>query len=235
MSNPYFRFKQFAIRQDRCAMKVGTDGVLLGAWAQADAPRRIMDIGTGTGLVALMLAQRYADAQVTAMEIDSPAARQAAENVAQSPWNDRVEVVCGDFRNYSIDGCFDLLVSNPPYFVDALACPDRQRHIARHADTLSYESLFRRAVKLLAADGRVAVIIPADARATADGIAIAQGLHPAQCMQVVTKPGKAVRRVLLSYSMQPAVCTEATLCIESAEGGFSKEYIALTGDFYLNF
>ena len=148
MSDSSFLFKQFIVHHDRCAMKVGTDGVLLGAWAPVDQAHTALDVGTGTGLVALQLAQRNPHLRVTAVEIDAPAAAQAAENVAGSPWPDRIEVVCADFNDFQPDGRFDLIVSNPPYFVDALPCPDRQRNTARHAGGLNYDLLFRRSARL---------------------------------------------------------------------------------------
>ena len=133
MSNPYFQFKQFTVWHDKCAMKVGTDGVLLGAWASVQNAHKILDVGTGTGLVALMLAQRsLPDADIIALEIDEAAAGQARENVTRSPWKERVEVVQTDFRDYQSSDKFDVIVSNPPYFVDSLECPDQQRNAARH-------------------------------------------------------------------------------------------------------
>ena len=133
MSNPYFQFKQFTVWHDKCAMKVGTDGVLLGAWTSVESAHRILDIGTGTGLVALMLVQRsLPDANIVALEIDEAAVGQARENIIRSPWKERVEVVQADFRKYRSSDKFDVIVSNPPYFVDSLECPDRQRTAARH-------------------------------------------------------------------------------------------------------
>ena len=115
MPKSSFKFKQFTIFHDKCAMKVGTDGVLLGAWAPADKAKRILDVGTGTGLIALQLAQRNPHARITAIEIDAAAAGQATENVSHSPWADRVEIICHDFRDYQPENRFDLIVSNPPY------------------------------------------------------------------------------------------------------------------------
>ena len=183
MSNEYFQFKQFTVRHERCAMKVGTDGVLLGAWAPVEGVGRILDVGTGTGLVALQLAQRTASARITAIEIDPDAAAQAGENVAASPWSDRIEVVCGDFATFRQIATFDtfatpslvakptvaeeegydLIVSNPPYFTEALQCPDPRRCTARHTATLDYALLFRRGAALLAPGGELALIFPADA------------------------------------------------------------------------
>ena len=120
MSNPYFQFKQFTVRHDKCAMKVGTDGVLLGAWAPVQNAKYILDVGAGSGLISLQLAQRNPWASITSIEIDPAAAAQAKENIQSSPWSDRMEVICSDFRDYHAENKFDLIVSNPPYFVDAL-------------------------------------------------------------------------------------------------------------------
>ena len=167
MSNSSFKFKQFTIYHDKCAMKVGTDGVLLGAWAPIANVKRVLDVGTGTGLIALQLAQRNPHAKITAIEIDTVAAEQAKNNVLHSPWADRIEVLCLDFRNYQQDDKFDLLVSNPTYFMDALKCPDEQRCMARHAGGLNYHSLFRHAVHLLSEQGKVSIIIPSEVEKTA--------------------------------------------------------------------
>ena len=125
-------------------MKVGTDGVLLGAWAEVKSSPKILDIGTGTGLIAIMLAQRYPLSQITAIEIDEAAAAQAKMNVARSPWTKRIQVICNDFSLFRTESKYNLIVSNPPYFVDALNCPDKQRNMARHTCELNYELLFRR-------------------------------------------------------------------------------------------
>ena len=143
MANDYFRFKHFTVWQQHCAMKVGTDGVLLGAWA--DGGQRILDIGTGTGLIALMMAQRFPAAEVTAVEIDEQAAMQACENVAASPFADRVNVIHDDILRYAdacAEGCFDAIVCNPPFFVNSLKNPDSKRALARHNDNLSFCQLF---------------------------------------------------------------------------------------------
>lgn len=143
-------------------MKVGTDGVLLGAWAPVESSKRILDVGTGTGLISLQLAQRNSDAIITAIEIDEAAAGQAKENVARSPWSNRIEIVCCDFRNYASKEKFDLIASNPPYFIDALRCPDEQRRLARHTGELNYELLFRNSTRMLSEQGGVSIIVPAE-------------------------------------------------------------------------
>ncbi|MDR1004057.1 MAG: methyltransferase [Prevotellaceae bacterium] len=233
MSNGYFEFKQFTVWHDRCAMKVGTDGVLLGAWACAAHPARMLDVGTGTGLIALMLAQRYPSASVTAIEIDPAAAGQAVGNVAQSPWADNISVVCTDFRRFTAALPFDLIVSNPPYFVDALHSPDHRRSMARHTRELSYEQLLAHASELLAPDGSVCLILPAEMEAMVTDIAWKHRLFPQRRLSVFTRAGKPCRRVLLALGRQSADVVNETLCIERAPGIRTPEYAALTQDFYL--
>ena len=233
MSNSSFQFKQFTVCHDRCAMKVGTDGVLLGAWAPVDNAKHILDVGTGTGLIALQLAQRNQHAKVVAIEIDAAAARQAEENILQSPWADRVKVVCCNFRNYQPENKFDLIVSNPPYFIDALKCPDEQRRTARHTGDLNYDLLFRRAAHLLWEQGAMSIIIPSEAEKAVIDAAWNHKLFPSQRMCVFTKPGKPCRRVLLTFGFEEKKCTEKKLCIEVNHNEFTPEYIALTKDFYL--
>ena len=190
MSNPYFQFKQFTVWHDKCAMKVGTDGVLLGAWASVRNAHKILDVGTGTGLVALMLAQRsLPDADIVALEIDKAAAGQAGENVARSPWKERIEVVQADFRNYQSSDKFDVIVSNPPYFVDSLECPDQQRNAARHNDSLTYEELLEGVAGLLAEDGAFTIVIPTDVADRVKMTATAKNFYAVRQLNVITKPG----------------------------------------------
>lgn len=233
MSNLSFEFKQFTIKHDKCAMKVGTDGVLLGAWTPVNNASRVLDVGTGTGLIALQLAQRNSCIQVIAIEIDAAAAEQAKENVSNSPWGDRVEIMCCDFRSYHSESKFDLIVSNPPYFIDALKCPDGQRNKARHTGELNYDLLFRHAAQLLCEEGVISVIIPSEVENTIIDVAWLHKLYPAHRMRVFTKPGKPCRRVLLAFSFQMRECIEEKLCIEVERHEYSSEYIALTKDFYL--
>lgn len=233
MSNTSFKFKQFTIFHDKCTMKVGTDGVLLGAWAPVEGVGSVLDVGTGTGLIALQLAQRAPAARISAIEIDEAAACQAAENVSRSPWPDRVEVVCGDFRNYHPADKFDLIVSNPPYFVDALKCPDEQRSTARHAGLLDYDLLFRRSASLLAEGGVVSVIIPAETEKRVVDTAWEHRFFPTRRTLVFTKPGKPCRRVLLAFGLEMKPCREERLYIETERNAYSDEYVALTREFYL--
>ena len=160
MSNSYFQFKEFTIHQETCGMKVGTDGVLLGAWAKGG--QNMLDIGTGTGLVALMLAQRYRLSRVVGIEIDEASFLQAQRNVADSPFASRVIVVHKALQQFSSDEMFDSIVSNPPFFVNALRASGTSRCVARHTDMLSYADLFAGVTRLLSAEGSFSAIIPAD-------------------------------------------------------------------------
>ena len=222
-----FRFKQFTIQQDACAMKVGTDGVLLGAWAHGGP--RILDVGTGTGVIALMMAQRYAEASVVAVDIDDGAVRQAAANAASSPFamRIRVEQTRVQAMDSELAGTFDAVVSNPPFFIDSLQAPDRQRSVARHAATLTYADLMAAASRLLSADGELSVIVPFDYRRRMDDEAVFQGFFPSRVCAVKTTPSKPVRRYLLAYRKQPCPCEQAELVIGD------EQYQLLTGAFYL--
>lgn len=236
MPNPYFQFKRFTVRQDRCAMKVGTDGVLLGAWCGVEEASSILDIGTGTGLVALMAAQR-SSAEVVAVELDESAASQAAENVVESPWRERITVVCASVQDYAEKAKrkFDHIVSNPPYFQDSLKSPREGRSLARHTDSLSYEDLVKSVVSLLSPEGVFSVIVPTTEFADMERCASSAGLHCVRRTDVLPTPTALSKRVLAEFSMeegQGMKCDE--LIIE--EGGrhqYSQQYISLTKDFYL--
>lgn len=233
-----FRFKKFVIEQELCAMKVGTDGVLLGSWATGGA--RVLDVGTGTGIMALMLAQRCPEARVTAIDIDEGAVRQAIQNVAQSPFNDRVEVLrCSvqefDGRDGSdgsngrdgANGLYDAIVSNPPFFIDSLQTPDRQRTVARHAETLTYAQLMQAAWRLLADGGELSVVVPFDYRQRMEDEATFVGFFPSRLCAVRTAAHKPAKRFLLAFRKHPCPCerTEMTLGDEA--------YSLLTREFYL--
>lgn len=234
MANPFFQFKQFTVWHDKCAMKVGTDGVLLGAWASVHEARRILDIGTGTGLIALMLAQRtLPNASIVALEIDEAAVVQAKENIDRSPWKDRIEVVQADFADYHPAEKFDVIVSNPPYFVSSLNCPDQQRNTARHNSALTYDKLLEGVAGLLSKDGLFSMVIPADVADRVKAIASKWSLHAVRRLDVITKPGGVPKRTLISFSFDERECVVAELLTELTRHQYSEEYKALTRDFYL--
>ena len=208
-------------------MKVGTDGVLLGAWANGGP--RVLDVGTGTGIIALMMAQRYAEGGVWAIDIDEGAVRQATANVQSSPFASRIQVKQTRVQDMdaALAGCFNAVVSNPPFFIDSLQAPDHQRNVARHAETLTYADLMQAASRLLADDGELSVIVPFDYRRRMDDEAIFQGFFPSRVCAVKTTPAKPVRRYLLAYQKQPCRCEQTELVIGD------EQYQRLTQDFYL--
>lgn len=231
MSNSYFAFKQFVVYHDRCAMKVGTDGVLLGAWTDVAKATRVLDIGTGTGLIALMLAQR-SRAKVTAAEIDENACVQAMDNVRLSPWRERIEVIQTDIRTYQPEGLFDCIVANPPYFVHSLKSPDEQRSVARHTDTLSFRELLQSTANLMAKDGMFSVVLPFEALNDFWSTAMEFHLYPSRQTMVFSKPNTSAKRVLLEFKPQICSCKVNRLVIEEEPHTFSDDFKNLTRDFY---
>ena len=242
MSNKWFQFKQFLITQDRSALKVGTDGVLLGAWCGNDIrvsygpqTQKILDVGTGTGLIALMLAQRT-NARVTAIEINEDACTDASNNFRQSPWKDQLELYLMDFNEYSRieTGKFDLIVSNPPYFKQSLKSADYAVSLARHDVTLSFEQLIDGAKNLLNAEGRLAVILPYETFDDFRETARLAGFYLARKTSVIPKVGRAPKRVLLEFSVRQVYPQTDELVILMEDGRYSDQFSKLTGEFYLN-
>ena len=236
MKKSGFQFKQFSVYQDRCAMKVGTDGVLLGAWVNVDNAKNTLDIGTGTGLIALMIAQRSVSSLITAIEIDSEAACQATENVLNSPWKDRIEVINIDLLDFNCSKRYDVIVSNPPYFSQSLQSPDKQRTLARHNDHLTYSALIQKVATLLSENGRFSVIIPYDHKDEFIQLASQSRLYLQRIVAVKTTPTSVFRRVLLEFSFVESIVEQLKveeLLIERERHQYSTEYINLTKDFYL--
>lgn len=230
MSKDSFSFRQFTVRQERCAMKVGTDGVLLGAWAckkPAESPMRILDIGTGTGLVALFLAQRFPNATIEAIDIDDDAVTQANENFAASPFADRLTSRRAYLQDEDEQERYDLVVCNPPFFVDSLTCPDDKRTMARHAKTLTLAELARKANQLLKTDGTLAVIIPPENKTTMESECIFNGMSLRRLCRVKTKMTKPEKRVMIEFGKHADTIYDEVLIIGD------DKYKALTGHFYL--
>ena len=214
-------------------MKVGTDGCLLGGWFDCSASRRILDIGTGSGLIAIMAAQRC-DAMVTGIEIDSKAAAQATENVKNSPWKNRIEIVNTDLLGYTAGEPFDTIVSNPPYFVNSLKCDDASRTLARHSDSLTSNAFFGKASKLLTPNGKISIVIPSDIEGEWRNAANGEGFTPSRITYIKTTPKKAPKRVLIEFVRgNRTECTTATLVLEIEPGTYSKEAQDILRDFYL--
>lgn len=237
MSNPYFRFKQFTVWHDQCAMRVNTDGVLLGAWAQGENPSLILDIGAGTGLIMLMMAQRFPNATIHGVEIEENAYIQARANIELTNWKNRVEVFCSDFGKYSQNSIpkYDLIVSNPPYFSNSLRNPGSEKRMARHNDTLPFEVLLKGVENLLADNGSFYIILPAD-NIDFERNAFICGLQCHRRMLVRSIPQKNVIRQMLGFRKflnGPVIKEE--LSIHEQHNVYSDEYKSLTKDFYINF
>lgn len=233
-----FTFKQFYIDHSRCAMKVGTDGTLIGAWFTAPCNNcKILDIGTGTGLIAIMAAQRFPKAQIVGIDIDSDCISQAEENLAASPWSDRIEVVNCPLQKFISSDGFDAIVSNPPYFVDSLLSPDEKRATARHTNTLSFRDLSDNVVQLLKPCGTFSLIMPP---AEADRfLSSARGrLFLNRKCEVWSTPSSGVKRVMMELQTTPPdklPIVERLIIEDKGPMGYSDDYKQLTRDFYLKF
>lgn len=208
-------------------MKVGTDGVLLGAWAPLGS--RILDVGTGSGLIARMLMQRCPEAEVEGIDIDEAAVAQAKENGVRA-FQARLQ----DWKS-DIGNCYDLIVSNPPYFQNSLKNPDRGRELARHTDSLGYEELIAHSARLLKEEGQLALILPAEAEEEIRNLAARYSLFPTHITRVYSKKTKPARRVILAFSRKNSIVglIEDSLVLEDEKGGRSAAYSKLCEEFYL--
>jgi tRNA1Val (adenine37-N6)-methyltransferase len=236
MANNYFSFKKFKIYQDKSVFKVGTDGVLLGASADIKSARNILDIGSGTGLISLMLAQRC-DAQITAIEPDSDSYLQTCENISRSPWSDRINVIHTSFQNLDQSaGRFDMIVTNPPYFKDSLKNPDPRKSAARHDESLSSEEILMGTQKFMKEDGNLQLILPY----VEGNIFIAEahkyGFFCNTIIKIKPIPSSEIRRLILKFSRVRKKPSETFLTIEHGKRqAFTEEYVNLTKEFYLKF
>ena len=228
-----FRFKQFAVAQEQTAMKVGTDGVLLGSWGDLNTAKNILDIGTGTGLIALMCAQKQPLANIDAIEIDPSAARQAVENFSDSKWSDRLRLIQTDFKLFVPQKQYDVIISNPPYFDEKTLNLNKQRNLARHNQQLSLETLISRAKKILKADGNIQLILPADKLNDLKHICQQEQLYLNKICYVKGHVNANVKRILVKISGIATFSKEKYLIIEHARHQYTEDYIRLTRDFYL--
>jgi tRNA1Val (adenine37-N6)-methyltransferase len=236
--NSYFQFKQFRIVQERSAMKVGMDGVLLGAWADVSGADRILDIGSGTGLIALMLAQKNASAQIDAIEIEQEACEEAIFNVQQSNWSTRINVYCQSFQEFAAktENKYDLILSNPPFFSNGVKAPVENRAQARHADALPLDFLISGAANLLRENGRIALVLPAEQLQEVENLTKRSGLFLSRLCRVKPNPIKSDFRILVEMTNKSTTLQEENLMIEfEKHHDYTPEYRALTRDFYLKF
>ena len=228
-----FRFKQFAVLNDRTAMKVGTDGVLLGAWCPVDGARRVLDVGTGCGVIALIVAQRNATAVIDAIDIDPGAIQEATFNFGNSAWSERLTALEGDFNHLQATGGYDLIVSNPPYFTNGVLPTGDARTGARHTTSLSYRQLVEGAARLLNDNGSLALITPTDAEDVIVETAAFASLPVRKLTRVIPVEGAPSKRTLWVLSRREIPYREDMLTIAHSDGTFTSEYVELTGAFYL--
>lgn len=219
-------------------MKIGTDSVLLGAWVNCENENHILDIGTGSGILALMMAQRNPEAHIDAVELDSEAAELANQNVKLSPWGERIEIFTSSIQEFAIhsQNKYSLIISNPPFFSDSLKSPSETRNLARHNETLPVHELLGCAATLLLAEGKAAFIIPADAYDFWKQEAALLSLFPCRVTMVKSSPAHKPHRVMVTFSWKQVTgINENEISIYISKSNYSLEYQELTKDFYLNF
>ncbi|MBP8790556.1 MAG: methyltransferase [Breznakibacter sp.] len=235
MANNWFAFKQFKVVQERAAMKVGTDGVLLGVCVPDGDYRQILDVGTGTGLVALMMAQRFANSVIDAVEIDHDAGEEAHFNFQQSPWSSRLSLIHADVRSFSTANRYDLIVSNPPYFVDSLKNDCHKRKMARHTDSLTTMELLELVARILSPTGSFVVILPHLQHQDAVNAAAHQGLRPWKTILVKPRADKPYKRVIIifTFSDQGDGVFEELMIENTDRHQYTTEFLSLTKPFYL--
>jgi len=236
--NNYFQFKQFRIIQERSAMKVGMDGVLLGAWTDPSGATRILDIGAGTGLIALMMAQKNNLAQIDAIEVDQDAFNEAVQNIQLSNWVERIHPKLCSFQIFAerTDRKYDLIVSNPPFFTNGVKAPVENRAQARHSDSLPLDVLISGAANRLAEKGRITLVLPIENLPEIGALADSNKLFISRLCRVKPNPIKADFRILIELTNEECTIQEENLMIEfEKHHDYTPEYKALTKDFYLKF
>lgn len=235
MSNPYFKFKQFIVFHDRCAMKVGTDGVLLGAWVDIHNSQKALDIGTGSGLIGLMMAQRNYKISIRAIDIDNSAIEQAKDNIRLSPFASQIDCIHSSLQELgsNSDEKYDIIVSNPPFFTQSLKSPKQERTIARHTDTLSVEELIWISASLLNKGGKLSVIYPYSYKDELHEIAKENSLFITRITSVYPTPTSSPKRILMEFSNIKTSLIESELIIEKERHIYSEEFVELVKEFYL--
>ena len=227
-----FKFKHFDVLNDKTAMKVGTDGVLLGAWCDVANAHRVLDVGTGCGLISLMVAQRNASALIHGIDIDDGAIAEARHNFIQSPWSSRLSAEVADFNHFET-GTYDLIVSNPPFFSNSVLPPSASRTLARHSTSLTIESLIGRGTSMLSPEGVIAIITPAEVELAVRRCIVQFGLGLRRFTRVVPVAGAPVKRLLWEIVAGDAETVVDTITIAQDNHSYTQQYRELTRDFYL--
>ncbi len=234
MSNNYFKFKQFTIYQDKTAMKVGVDSVVLGAWTTTKKVKSVLDIGTGTGLLSLMLIQKT-EVKITAVEIDKSSYNQAIDNVNDSKWKSRIDVIHSSFQEFvnKTKESYDLIICNPPYFVNSLKSSAENRNKARHDDNLSLDDLFSGSKAILTEKGSLNLIYPYLQKTDLINVAKKYGFYPIRLLILRGNKNKKPNRIIAEFRFQEAELETEELCVRDVENNYTEEYKQLTKDYYL--
>lgn len=230
-----FRFKQFSIAHDKCAHKVGTDGVLLGAWVEAKIPKSVLDVGTGSGLVALMLGQRFPQSQIIGIELDEPSAHQAIENAANSPFSNRIKILQADFLTHAFTEKYDLIVSNPPFFKGNTSTGKSERDRARHEEYLPQGKFLDKIISILSPKGKLAVVLPKEEAQEFIGLAKVHYLYPSRITKVYGRPCAGDKRWLVEIGFGKIDALESDFLLRDENAQYSMTYRELTKGFHLGF
>lgn len=234
--NKPFQFKEFRVNQDRCAMKIGTDAVLLGAWTSVNHnPFNVLDIGAGTGILSLIIAQRSQAEQIEAIEIDDDAFEQCVENFEQSPWNDRLFCFHASLFEYieAVDETFDLIICNPPFYSEDFKTQSKSRNLARFSDAMPLEHIIFAVVNFLSENGKFSIIVPYKEEKTVIEEASLIKLFPNRILHVKGNPNSEIKRSLIEFSYKKSKENTTVLVIETERHQYTEDYIKLTKDFYL--
>jgi tRNA1Val (adenine37-N6)-methyltransferase len=233
MSNSYFHFKQFTVHQDKCAMKVSTDACIQGAWTPIDDNvKAVLDIGTGTGLLSLMLAQRNSEMQIDAMELDNDAAAQAQKNISNTLWRDRINVIHADVLEYPFSKQYDMVICNPPFFQNSLLGPDDKRNNVRHTLSLTFDSLFDVIKKVLKPTGYASILLPVAEHAIWTDLANQQGWNISMELKIIPRHDLEANRVVSICLPQDLQKIEESIQIYQAIGEYTPAFRELMQPFY---
>ncbi len=234
MASSFFQFKEFKVHHDLCAMKVGADGVTIAAWVDVSSAKTVLDVGCGSGLIALMIAQR-SHADIVAIDIDEQSVKQTQINISNSPWSDKIIAQHISLQNYAKESNmkFDVIVSNPPYFSNSLKANNEARTMARHNDSLPWLELIDSSKLLLNESGKLVLILPINEGKLLTDIAKEKGFYCSKQIEVKPLPDKEPKRMLLEFQLENTVCQEGELILEIERGQYSPEYTELVKDYYL--
>lgn len=227
-----FRFKQFEIEQRDSVFKIGTDGLLIATWVDVNSPQTVLDIGTGTGLIALVLAQRFSQASIQGIDLNPDAIQLANLNFEASPWKERLTANDLPYQNL-IQEQFDLIITNPPFFDKRLKSGKKTKDWARHNDSLPFESIILQTKKLLSPEGTFAIILPTDEFTSFEQLAIQNQLFPKRICTVQGNPNSSIKRYMAEFGHQEVSVKKEALIVEQSRHVYTEEYISLTKDFLL--